>query len=97
MTEFRHKGHIIGDLRGKTLYKKGRQVVLFRNFNGFGASKDTLDVVDRIVCSYEGKQYTASSEDFWTKGINWNDKGDAQLILPLQHWSLEDSRQTKLI
>ena len=97
MTEFRHQGHVIGDLKDKTLYKSGKQCVLFRQFNGFGASKDYLDVVDKIVCDYEGRRFTASSEDFFKHGINWTFQGDQQLILPLQFWSTQDVRQTSLI
>lgn len=97
MAEFRHKGKVIGDLKGKVLHKTGKQVVLFRQFNGFGASKDYLDVVDKIVCDYEGKRFTATSEDFFKHGINWKFQDDAQLILPLQFWSTQDAKQVRLI
>ena len=97
MTEFRHKGKVIGDLHGKTLIKRGRQVILFRVFDGFGISKDVLDLVNKIVCHYEGKVYTADVEDFWEKGIEYDFAGDKQLVLPRKFWAYQDKDQLSLI
>lgn len=92
-----HKGRKIGELRGKHLIKTGKQVVLFRNYDGFGLSKDVLDLIEDVTVHYQGKIYKARTEDFWSKGIRHSFMGDEQLILPRKYWTYKDRDQLTLI
>lgn len=92
-----HKGKVIGELKGKHLYKKGGQVVLFRNLDGFGMSKDVLDLFYRVTLTYKGVGYTARSEDFWEHGIPYNFNGDEQLILPRSRFTYKNKDQGVLL
>lgn len=95
--QLRHKGKAIGELRGKHLIKTGRQAQLYRIFDGFGISKDVLDLVEKITVHYQGKIYTTTPTMFWENGIPHNFMGDEQLILPRKFWSFKDKNQVELV
>lgn len=62
---------------------------------GFGLSEGILDLliahqIDKIIIIFEKKKaYWTYPEVFLSKGIDWNDNGDKQLILPLKFWKQE--------
>lgn len=77
-------GKVVGDLVEGTLYKRGKQVVLFRNYDGFAIpekiAKDPR--VESVAIEYNGAVYSASIERWLTYGIRYHKEPyEPQIIL----------------
>jgi hypothetical protein len=91
----------IGNVVDGTLHKTGKQVVLFRNYDGFAITADVpypLLGVERVELTYEGKTYTAPISQFDAHGIRYKHPNyEAQVVLPRRFWIVRESNQTSLI
>lgn len=94
------------DLHGRLdkdgiLIKKGKQVVLFENYDGFGVPIKVLEKIRGVEIHYKGKVYIATTDTFYNNGIEHtfqdpsNYRQEKQLILPRKFWDAPD--QTRLI
>lgn len=95
-----HKGKVVGRLAAddrRHLIKSGKQVMLFRIYDGFGMSVEVLEQVDRVTVHHNGISYTATTDEFWTHGIDHDFYGDKQKILPRKFWLSRDSNQITLV
>lgn len=86
------------DRYGK-LTKRGKQVVLFRNYDGFGLPLSVLKTIKSLEIHYDGEVYTATPEDFYEHGIE-NDFKDTrtyhtekQLVLPRRFFKRGNQEQ----
>jgi hypothetical protein len=92
-----YRGRCIGSVEGDTLVKKGKQVQLYRVFDGFGLSSAVLDTFKDIRIEYEGKIYRATVELIKQKGVLKQFKEDLQYVVPRKYWVVEDPKQLSLI
>lgn len=93
-------GRYTGDLIGSTLNKKGRQVVKFHAFDGFGMPRHVLTNprVKQIRLSYNNKIYKSSSENWLKHGIPYHKPPyEPQLVLTMQHFNVVDKEQLSLM
>lgn len=94
---FYHKPVVHGrlDKHGK-LVKKGKQVVLFKNYDGFALPLYVLKIISSVEIHYGGKTYQASPDTFYKHGIEhtFEDprtfKQEKQLVLPRKYWNVPD-------
>lgn len=77
-----------GILRDGTLIKQGKQVVLFKIYDGFAIPKEVAELpeVDRVQVHYEGDVYSAPIETFFNYGIPHKYKDEEQLVLSRKWW-----------
>ena len=96
----KYKNKEIGDLDDDgTLTKRGKQVQLMRNMDGFGLSIDILEhpEIERVKIHFDGKIYMTDLETFDKKGIYYNHKDfEPQKILPRKYFSISDPNQKEL-
>jgi hypothetical protein len=100
MALLRVQGKIVGTLVGKTLVKRGRQVVKFHAIDGFGIPQwQAMDRrIERIRLHYAGKVYKARVGDFIENGVPYHKPPyEPQFVLPLKYFEVVDSRQESLI
>lgn len=94
-------GKKVGVLKDGVLTKKKSQVVLFKKYDGFAMSKQILDMpeIKKIVLEYaeDGKTYETTPLQFAQKGIDYDNYGDYQLVLPRKYWTQIDPNQATLI
>lgn len=92
-------GKKIGTLQNGVLLKTGKQVVLFKKYDGFGFTRKVLldERIDQIEIHYEGKIYKTVPSQFFYYGVPYDDNGDQQLILPRKRWTIIDPAQTTLV
>lgn len=87
-----------GTIVGKSLIKRGKQVVLMRKMDGFGVSLSALKSqnFDRVEVHYLEKIYHATVDDFATKGIMYERPPyEKQVILPRRYWRVtQNTSQT---
>lgn len=87
-----------GSIVGKTLVKRGKQVVLMRKMDGFGVSLTALKSgsFTMVECHYLEKIYHATVDDFATKGIMYERPPyEKQVILPRRYWRVtQNTSQT---
>lgn len=82
------------DKSGK-LIKKGKQVVLFRAYDGFALPLDVLKRIKSVELHYEGTVYRADVETFKKHGLahTFEDpdtyRREEQLILPRRFFSYD--------
>lgn len=91
-----HNGLVVGELDGRTLTKRGKQVQLFRMYNGFAVSVSLLDQVDTVIVHYQGRAYKATAQRFREQGIPHRYKFDDQLVLPRPFWDEVETKQERL-
>jgi hypothetical protein len=86
-------------MRDGKLVKTGKQIMLFRIYDGWGVSTEVLKRYrpTHIQLYMEGEAYQASIDKFRQNGIRYNDSGDEQIILPRKHWEYKNLNQTQLI
>lgn len=88
----------VGSISGKTLVKRGKQVILMRKMDGFGVSLEFLKSksFDAVEVHYDDKIYHANVDDFATKGILYERPPyEKQVILPRRYWRVtQNSSQT---
>lgn len=92
-------GKIVGELKDGDLIKRGKQVVLFRRYDGFGFSRKIIDTpeIKQIRVEYQDKTYTTTPMMFVTRGIPYSNGDDKQLILPRKWWAVKDDDQQTLL
>ena len=92
-------GKIVGELKDGVLIKKGKQVVLFRNYDGFGLSKRILKNtgIKKISLEYSGTIYQTTPQVFIDHGITYTNRYDEQIVLPRKYWASTPNGQTSLV
>lgn len=93
-------GKKVGELRGGTLVKRGKQVVLFNTFDGFGQSVNVLDnpQVKDFELHYQGRVYKASVLTYKSHGIPYIRHGyEPQLILPRKYFTVHIASQMVML
>lgn len=85
-----------GELIGDTLLKRGKQVVLFRIYDGFAVSNSHLNMPElkRIRIEYEGSVYKATKDQFLKHGIPHKFGNEQQLVLPRRYF--DNTNQERL-
>lgn len=73
------------DKHGK-LVKKGKQVVLYEIYDGFGIPLSVLRIVKSIEIHYKGTVYNAPASAFEEHGITEKYMDERQKILPRKYW-----------
>ena len=100
MSQYRVEGKVVGNLNSEgTLVKKGRQVMLFNIFDGFGIPDSVLQdpAVERIEVHYAQKVYRASYHDFLEHGVPYHRRPfEPQTILPRKFWNGGVPKQPQL-
>lgn len=96
-SDYKYRGKYVGKLLNGCLFKKGKQVVLFRNFDGFGFSVGCLKDFDRVQLEHDHKVYKATVETIKEHGIEYKNGFDTQLVLPRKHWQVIDPMQRVLL
>lgn len=96
--EIVRQGKIVGTLENGVFTKTGKQVVLFKKYNGFGFSQEILSEypIKKIVVQYGQTEYITSPKSFYDHGIYYDDYGDKQLVLPRKWWTEVMPGQTQL-
>lgn len=92
-------GKSAGEIQGTTLLKRGKQVILFRNFDGFGIAEKILKdyPIEKIVIVYNNISYETTSERFLEKGIKYHKPPfEPQIILPRSYFQVIDKKQISL-
>lgn len=87
-----HNG--MGEIKNRTLSKKGKQVVLMYRMDGFGIALDLLKsgAFDKIEIHYQGKVYSTDVETYRIKGIPYQKEGfEQQIILPRRYFTQRDN------
>lgn len=92
-------GKIVGELKDGVLIKKGKQVVLFRNYDGFGLSTKILENtgIKKISLEYKGVLYQTTPQAFKELGITYKNKYDEQKILQRKYWASKPDGQISLL
>lgn len=93
----RQGGKIIGDIESRVLVKKGKQVVLFKKYNGFAFSIATLGLFDTVYIHYGGNVYRATRMQIEHNGIPHSYGYDTQLVLPLSYFEIVSDKQSRLL
>lgn len=93
-------GKNTGNLIGSTLTKKGRQVVKFHAFDGFGLARHLLNNprIKQIRLLYNGKIYKSSADNWLANGIPYHKPPyEPQIILTMNHFEVVDKNQLSLM
>lgn len=92
-------GKIVGELKDGVLVKKGRQVVLFRRYDGFGFTQKIVDTpgIQKILVNYNGVEYITSPAVLSAHGIRYDNHGEEQIVLPRKWWGTQNEEQLPLL
>lgn len=95
-------GKVAAYREGDTVWKKGKQVMLFRNLDGFGFSQSLIldETIEWVKLKYEGLVYTVNRSTFLSEGTMYTNPQpphDAQVILPRKFWLKTDPNQPSLL
>lgn len=77
------------------LIKRGKEVVLFKIYDGFGIPVRVLDRIKTVEVHYKDETYIARVELFRVYGIKHTFGDEKQLILPRKYWLV--ASQEKLL
>ncbi len=93
---FNSSGHVIGEIRGNTLYKKVKSSVhmllmpkawaIDEDAIDFAVSKGTTDI--EVSDKESGSVYRCSIQTFVRYGVKINRGFGQQIALPLSYWSI---------
>jgi hypothetical protein len=82
--------------RDGKLVKTGKQVVLFKIYDGFGLPIEVLSSIKSVEIHYKGVIYTATPSMFYEHGIANRYQDESQLILPRKYFGTNNQTELNL-